>query len=74
MGAYLGGNLDDRLGTAASAARTVVRRDRRGPLRRNWFGVAEAEPLVARPAVMSVRPSWRRLHRTDARPDHCGPY
>ena len=34
----------------------------------------EVEPLVARPAVMSVRPSWRPLRRTNARPDHCGPY
>jgi hypothetical protein len=40
MGAYLGGNLDHRLRTAASAARTVVCLDRRDPRRRNWFGVA----------------------------------
>jgi hypothetical protein len=38
--AHLGEDLDDRLGTAASAARTVVCRDRSDPRRRNWFGVA----------------------------------
>jgi putative pyruvate formate lyase activating enzyme len=40
MDAHQGGDLDDRLGTAASAARTVVSRDRSDPRRRNWFGVA----------------------------------